>query len=45
MLLDEPLTVESGLLSQTLKVKRAVVNERFAAVIERLYAEGGDATA
>jgi len=35
--LEAPLTVESGLLSQTLKVKRAVVQERFAAEIRALF--------
>jgi long-chain acyl-CoA synthetase len=36
-LLERPLTVEEGLLSQTLKVKRAVVQERFARVVDALY--------
>lgn len=40
--LEQPLTVESGLLSQTLKVKRAVVQERFAAEIRALF-DGKDA--
>jgi long-chain acyl-CoA synthetase len=40
VLLDEPFTVEAGLLSQTLKVKRAAVQERHAATIESLYADG-----
>jgi long-chain acyl-CoA synthetase len=35
--LEAPLTVETGLLSQTLKVKRAVVQERFAAEIRALF--------
>jgi long-chain acyl-CoA synthetase len=34
----EPLTPENGLLTQTLKVKRHVVHERFAGVIAALFA-------
>jgi long-chain acyl-CoA synthetase len=41
VVLDLPFTVESGLLSQTLKVKRAVVAERFAEQIARLFADRG----
>ncbi|MBM4014076.1 MAG: long-chain fatty acid--CoA ligase [Planctomycetes bacterium] len=40
--LATPFTVESGLLSQTLKVKRAVVAERFRTEIEQLFADPGD---
>lgn len=36
-LLPESLTVESGFLTPTLKVKRPVVNERFAEIIEGIY--------
>ena len=36
-LLPESLTVEGGYLTPTLKVKRPVVNERFADVIEKIY--------
>ncbi len=39
-LLLEPWTVENGLLTPTLKVKRAKVLGRFAEQIETLYAEG-----
>jgi long-chain acyl-CoA synthetase len=37
-ILDRDLTVEDGELTPTLKVKRAVVNERFGEIFERLYA-------
>jgi long-chain acyl-CoA synthetase len=37
-----PMTVESGLLTASLKVKRKVVYERFAKEIEGMYASGGD---
>ncbi len=36
-ILDRDLTVEDGELTPTLKVKRALVNERFADVFESLY--------
>ena len=36
-LLPEPLTVEGGYLTPTLKVKRRVINQRFSAVIESIY--------
>jgi long-chain acyl-CoA synthetase len=38
-LLPHDLTVENGFLTPSLKVKRRVVQERLAAVIDRLYAE------
>lgn len=37
-LLAEPFTVENGLLTQTFKVKRAQVSDRYRETIERLYA-------
>ncbi len=36
-LLPESLTVENGFLTPTLKVKRPVVNERFAEIIDGIY--------
>ena len=38
-LLAEEFSVENGLLTPTLKVKRRVVQERLATVIDRLYSE------
>jgi long-chain acyl-CoA synthetase len=37
-ILDRDLTVEDGELTPTLKVKRNVINERFADLFESLYA-------
>ncbi|MEV2253152.1 AMP-dependent synthetase/ligase [Streptomyces sp. NPDC050147] len=39
-LLDEDFTVESGLLTPSLKVRRRAVTERYAGVVEGLYARG-----
>ena len=38
-----PMTVEDGLLTASLKVKRKVVYERYAAVIDEMYASGAAA--
>ncbi len=40
-ILDEDFTVESGLLTPSLKVRRRAVVERYGAVVERLYGELG----
>lgn len=37
--IPEPLTVDAGLLTPTLKVRRTAIEERFAAEIDAMYAE------
>ena len=37
-LLPEPMTVENGILTASLKVKRKVVHERYAELIDEMYA-------
>ncbi len=39
-LLPEPMSVDNGLLTASLKVKRNVVQERFADLIDEVYAKG-----
>jgi long-chain acyl-CoA synthetase len=41
-LLTKPLSVDGGELTPTLKVKRAVVNQKYAREIEAMYREGAD---
>ena len=36
---DQPFTVDSGLLTASFKVKRKEVNKRFADLIEEMYAQ------
>jgi long-chain acyl-CoA synthetase len=36
-LLPEPFTIENGLLTQTLKIKRNVVSERYSAIIDEMF--------
>ena len=38
-LLEHELTIESGDLTPTLKPRRSVIEKKYAAVIDRLYAE------
>ncbi|HXH71461.1 MAG TPA: long-chain fatty acid--CoA ligase [Mariprofundaceae bacterium] len=38
LIVDQPMTIEDGLLTPTLKVKRRKVYEKFAAQLEQLYA-------
>lgn len=40
IILDTPLSIESGELTPTMKVKRKVVNDKFAGLIEQMYATG-----
>jgi long-chain acyl-CoA synthetase len=41
-LLERELTIESGDLTPTLKARRSVIEARYAAIIEQLYAESRD---
>ena len=38
VLLPRPFTMESGELTNTLKIKRAVINKRYAKLIDAMYA-------
>lgn len=43
-ILTEPFSIENGLLTNTLKLKRKVINERYAKEIEEMYNETYDVT-
>jgi len=36
---DEPWTIEGGLLTPTLKIKRSAIEARYSSEVERWYAE------
>ncbi|MGI0490957.1 AMP-dependent synthetase/ligase [Alkalinema pantanalense CENA528] len=36
-LLDEPFTIDNGLLTQTLKIRRNVVSDRYAGIIDEMF--------
>ena len=38
MLLPRPFTMESGELTNTLKIRRAVISKRYAKLIDAMYA-------
>jgi long-chain acyl-CoA synthetase len=44
-LLEQPFSIETGELTPTLKVRRKIVNQKFADTIEAMYAEPGGAEA
>jgi len=39
-ILERPLSIDSGELTPTMKVKRKVVNEKFATIVDAMYASG-----
>ena len=39
-ILEKPLSIDSGELTPTMKVKRKVVNEKFAKLVDEMYATG-----
>jgi long-chain acyl-CoA synthetase len=45
LIVPDEFTVADGSLTPTLKVKRRVVEERYKAQIQKLYAEQGEAVA
>lgn len=44
-IMDEPLTVEAGLLTASLKIRRKAIYQQFGEVFEALYADTGRSTA
>jgi long-chain acyl-CoA synthetase len=40
LLLEEPFTVENGLMTPTLKLRRKQITQRYEQEVERLYQEG-----
>ena len=42
LVLEEDFSIEHGELTPTLKVKRRVIDERYKANIDAMYAEGGE---
>jgi len=41
LILEDDFTVEGGELTATLKLKRKVVDKKYEAAIEQMYASGG----
>ena len=38
-LIDEPFTLENGMLTPTLKIRRHLIRDRYAAILDALYEE------
>ena len=41
MCIRDRLSVEGGELTPTMKVKRNIINDKYKAIIDRMYASGG----